>query len=344
MRDPDHRFYAENEAPPLGRVILTGLLGFFTFPFFAIACVHLIGWNATAFRLAGLLWAIPMAVYGPRLIRSSKRSGVSLDAYGVTEHYSFSTGRRVAWGEIEDLHVSFDNAWIDTAQGRVELGPPLTDWSDLAHRIGAKLGHTPHAHVQEDADVDVPSGLVASWLGVDETRARSLRSPFVALSWLWQALVLAWGLWHIGDRTHFFWMFRPLTSLAILSLTWIELYAGARRDRRIRRVLATPDALEVERPDGRARYPWGSLRQLARRGPYWVISTSHGDVWLPPLLRGERHLLAAVRNAIEARKEGKVLPRMGGAVPDGAISRVSGETREGRAISLAAAPADDPDA
>ncbi len=332
----DRRFYAENEAPPLRRVVGTGCLAFGAFPPLAMLMFWLFRDRfdpPDLLRVTAALWALPFALLGPRLMRGSRRSGVSIDDDGLTEHFALSVGRRVAWAEMLDLHLGFDSAWVDTTQGRIDLGPPLTDWSDLAHRVAERLGRAPIRDGDESADVDVPTGLVAQWLGVGEQRARVCRSPFWPLAWLAQAAILVWGAWNLRGGLDWSWMFRPCLALAVIAMAWTQLHAGWRADRRVRRVVATPEALEVELPGARRRYPWGSVRQVARRGLYWVITTSHGDIWLPPLLAGRRPLLRAVANAIDARRQGMALPRMGGDVPAGAISRVALELDADRGLS-----------
>ncbi|MBI5831661.1 MAG: hypothetical protein HZB16_05025 [Armatimonadetes bacterium] len=116
-----------------------------------------------------------------------------------------------------------------------------------------------------------------------------------------------------------------MVGIAVLLASGLQGVIGGRRHRhrRVREVRATADGLEAHSGAGWQRYAWGGLKSLRRIGVFWVVTSTDGDLWLPPGLAHRERLLHAIRQAIEARQAGFSLPRMSGEVPAAALSRAA---------------------
>jgi len=279
----------------------------------------------------------------PNAMRGSLLRGLWVDDEGVEEVYL--PARRVCyrWRHLTGIEAGENQATLTFGERSLRLGPPVSNWGQIAERAEARLsGAEPGPE-----EPDVPLEQVAQWLKVPTTGHLSCHSAYHRWhKWPERALLLVYPMAFVVAERAFFAAL-PFTSvpstprvvvvgqivalvmgLLGLPLSMVALVVAAIRrrayhlhpERRIGLIDATPSAIEARSDVGWHAYGWGSLRGIEQRGRFTVVSTTEGDLWLPPDLTHRDHLLGAIRSAIDAHAQGLVLPRPLGRVPETALS------------------------
>jgi hypothetical protein len=273
----------------------------------------------------------PLLVFVRAARRNSLCAGFRVEERGLRACYPLGFGRLYRWDEMEGVVIDEDGATIRTSRGSVRLRGDLSDWLRVAGLCQRALGQTVSRELDHDAVVDLPAEEVASWLGVSldgSLRCTSLYHRRFYAYQLGSTLVYLLGL--------YLWNLGLLAASVIGMLLTGYNRASRKRGARISEVRASPTDLDVRSDTGWHKYPWGGLLRLVPRGRFWVVSTVDGDLWLPPGLKHGKTLLAAIRQAIEARQRGFALPRMSADVSQAALSRAeAGAMDAERGLSVA---------
>jgi hypothetical protein len=256
--------------------------------------------------------------------------GLYVNSRGLRLWHGLHFGPLYRWDDIQDVIIKDTGATVRTCTGDLQLGCDLDDWLYLAGECQRAMGRD-EMELESDAAPDVSPEEVAQWLGVSADGALRCRSWywrfFQALFWGLVLLLLWYGVRHAAYIFWPQWMFNAFLYLCILRM---------RRGRRIAEIRATPTELDVRTDSGWRKYAWHGLRRLVHRKQFWVVSTADGDLWLPPWLSNRETLLAAIRQAIDARQRGFALPRMSADVSQAALSRAgAGEVSVERGLSQA---------
>ncbi|MBI5831655.1 MAG: hypothetical protein HZB16_04995 [Armatimonadetes bacterium] len=332
------QWHAQNDSPGCARFGL-GCLSLNVLPLAAMPLISLLAFLGIKVGGAGIMLFLSWLVV-PSVIRGSLRAGIRADDEGLTECYPLGFRRRVLWADFTSAEVTDHRAVLHHPRGKVVLEPPLADWSRLAERAQRHLGASAPRLADDDV-VALPPEEVALWLGIRHEGALVCTSGFHRWRHWWPWLLLASLALLRLPEGYLFWsvfmayMVMPLTIAASGAGLWSV--GGRRRDRRVREVRATPASLDVRSEAGWHTYAWGGLRSVSKRGLFWVVATTDGDLWLPPRLVGGERLLHAIREAIKARRQGFELPRLTGDVPEAALSRAELRVETERALSVAEA-------
>ena len=270
--------------------------------------------------------------------------GVRIDARGLRLVNLFGCGRRLCrWDEVRDVVVDDSGLTLHKVRGEVRLDANLRDFPHLASQCRRAIGREAVEEAPREDRADVAAEEVARWLGVSgdgvlecassvfrgiEPFVRFILVPFLlCIPFLAIQILLSGRGWQA--------FFAGLMPGLIPILAWRFLSVNS-RGRRTSKVRATPTTLAVRTDAGWRQHAWGSFENLFQVGGLWVATTVDGDVWLPKDLTHLDTLLAAIRKAIDARRDGFALPRMGADVPDAALSRAaSAEVTVERGLSRA---------
>ncbi len=314
-------FHPQNEAPGCGRQILgtTVLLVCYVPVLIALLALEAPAWLLFPGVLMAMLAGTAAML---RVMHGSLRTGVSTDSEGFREHFWLGRRRRVRWADITAVEQSDDGAVVRHLGGELKLEPPLADWAQLAAMAQRHLNGERVDDEQDDEVRALPPEEVAAWLGIERDGELTDRSRFRAwakrglAAWL-VALVACFQAHLIGPA-----VLLEITGLVAITASGMQGVLGRRRgaSRGISQIRATADCLEVRGTEGWRSYAWGGIKSLRRVGVFWVATTTEGDLWLPPDLRCRERLLAAMRGAIDARRQGFTLPRLTGDVPAAALS------------------------
>lgn len=312
-------FHRQNDVPGRERVKAVVAL------VLAVLVIALIGaGTATGYLLAAA--AVPLALTLPSALRGTWRAGVRRDAGGLRECGPLGFGRRVSFEQMRAVEIEADHAIVHTTEGPLKLAPPLCDWLALA-LVCREAVEGQRAEAAEPWP-DISAAQVATWLGLPPEGELECVSGYHAICSLVRPPLLALTL---------ALLIIPPIGLALWLGTSASGWfgpAGRRRDQRVLEVRAGGDAIAVRTPLGWRRFGWGSLVEVARRGAFTVVTTTQGDVWLPPGLSDGDLLIRAIEQAVEARREGLTLPRLPAEVSAAAISRAGGEASARRGLTV----------
>jgi hypothetical protein len=229
----------------------------------------------------------------------------------------------IPWSAVRGVTISAEAAVVATDEGPLRLGPEISGWVALATAIEQRLD--PSASTEAAPAELVPPEQVAAWLGLGDEPALVCRlairprglAPLLAVVLLnlgllafkhWQEPILWFGV-----------AFALAGIVCCFRLTW--------------EVRATPEGIEWRHPLLGRRFAWAGLWRLEQRQDTWVVQTRDGELYLPPDLTNLDRLLSAIRSAIAAREAGLALPRLGGEVPDTALSRAKATVDAERGLS-----------
>jgi hypothetical protein len=338
MPDIPRRWHAQAEAPSQ-----RGLGAGCALPALAtVAAVALMATLAAKYPLLTSLVYLLVAASGvmaPALHRGPQRTGIAVDQHGLRECYRWRWGRRVRWDQIRSVALRPDGATVQTARGPIELDDRLDDWQAIAGRCFQALGSEMPPSLDREDTVEVPAGEVVQWLGVADDEILSCVSNYhqrfhgyVRLAFI-GLFLLVLAMAPVLSRPLLLTML-VLTMLLLPSMLLLTS-AGPGRAQRLHEVRAGGAELDVRTAAGWRRQAWSGLRSLARRGQFWVVETADGELWLPPELTNLELLLHAIRQAIDARSQGLVLPRMTADVPAAALSLSAAAAADGRGLSRA---------
>ncbi len=285
----------------------------------------------------------------PTLLCDCAPRALAVDDKGITE-VRYLGKRRFPWRYLSAVHRRDDGATLCFGTtARLDVPSTINDWAAVVARAEALLANQPPA---ED-ELPVPPELVAEWLALgDQEQLVCTAIGHRWLVWAEPPMVLAGlaaAVWIVSSYWH---IVAPVLVVLVLCMAAFGLPAPiakvlvnalarhcyrAAAERRVDRVLATPDHLDVHSAAGWHRYAWGGLRAVEQSGPFTVVGTADGDLWLPPNLTNAERLLDAIRSAISAESRGLVLPRAGEEVPEAAISLARAEPADdGRGLSQVA--------
>ncbi|MBI2298344.1 MAG: PH domain-containing protein [Armatimonadetes bacterium] len=246
------------------------------------------------------------------------RQAIRVTAGGLVE--VFFDGRELVtpWHEVVPVVPGEDSSEIRLPTRTLWLDDGYGDWRRLAQRI-QELAY-PALPPQRGSRV--PPEQIAAWLGIPPGGALVCRNRISPMSILGM-LVLVWSFYLLLDlsRGH------PWGAAWMLP---IYAYAAVRAFLQAELVVADANGLTVRRRGRRRRYAWSDVesimgpesgREVRAAGERFTIGTN---------LRHAETLAATIRLAVRAQRNGLVLPTAP-PIPDGAISRMTGDEEDATA-------------
>lgn len=273
---------------------------------------------------AVIVGAVLGAVLGCRVGNAGWRMAVRVDDDALTEVYLHGRRPRYPWADLLSVAMDDDGATLQFAQGQVRLAPPLGNWAMIASRARQHLGEEVEL-APDGSELVVPPQEVARWLGGDEHAKLICREPpqsnLAAIVAIWLAVAMVGFLGDIGGLV-VLGLFCAAVAVQWRMGGWLARRLLAKRPEsgQVCEVRATPCAIEMRTYAGWRTVPWGAI--VGRRGGRLAtaLTTLRGDFILPFNLSQRSRLLAALDQAIAARRAGLTLPRLTGDIPEAALS------------------------